>query len=52
MVCMDMESTAAANGQHDRTDEPARARAVPRVDIEALNRQRIRFNGFFSGPTW
>jgi hypothetical protein len=49
---MEMEATMVVDGRPDRTDEPARVGAVPRVDIEALNRQRIRFNGFFTGPTW
>ena len=34
----------------DREDDVA-AVAVPE-DIEALRRNRIRFDGFFTGPTW
>jgi hypothetical protein len=49
---MEAESTVVADGERDRTDEPAGVGTVPRADIEALNRQRIRFNGFFTGPTW
>jgi hypothetical protein len=49
---MEAKSTVVVDGRRDRTDEPARVGAVPRADIEALNRQRIRFNGFFTGPTW
>jgi hypothetical protein len=26
--------------------------SMPAPDVEDLNRQRIRFDGFFTGPTW
>ena len=52
MILMEAKSTVLVDGRRDRADEQAHIAAVPRVDIEALNRQRIRFNGFFTGPTW
>jgi hypothetical protein len=32
--------------------EGAMVRVVPAPDTEALHQQRIRFDGFFTGPTW
>jgi hypothetical protein len=36
----------------DAADDSATVEAVPTADHEALDRQRIRFDGFFTGPTW
>jgi hypothetical protein len=34
-------------------ERPTFAERTPTLaDVEALQRQRIRFDGFFTGPTW
>ena len=39
-------------GQSPKLNEST-VRALPKVgDLELLREQRIRFDGFFTGPTW
>jgi hypothetical protein len=33
-------------------DKSAFGQAEPQLDVEALQRQRIRFDALFTGPTW
>ncbi|WP_156662694.1 hypothetical protein [Mycobacterium sp. 1274761.0] len=39
-------------GQQPWLEESAVKGLPPDGDIELLRQQRIRFDGFFSGPTW
>jgi hypothetical protein len=39
-------------GQRPSAKEIMSTTLVKNSDVEALHRQRIRFDGFFTGPTW
>ena len=46
-----MEATMELAVQAVDCEDDSAPVAVPE-DIEALHRNRIRFDGFFTGPTW
>ena len=48
--CMDVTMTDEMDVGPNSTEDLAIPTAAP--DVEELNRQRIRFDGIFTGPTW
>jgi hypothetical protein len=46
-----MDATVVVADRAGDTGDPPTGDAV-RLDAAELDRQRIRFDGYFSGPTW
>jgi hypothetical protein len=47
---MELTMSDEVDVRPNSTEDLAIPTAAP--DVEELNRQRIRFDGFFTGPTW
>ncbi len=47
-----MELTKSQVTEYRPSAKEERDKPAPAPDVDALNRQRIRFDGLFTGPTW